>query len=126
MSVIAMSNKIPKRPKITYHVNYLESRRKAKAHDKKYEEPKSFPSKPLKPYVDFAAPAGQTLKKDSILVNRPGNRRLVAGGKSRKRVDSEEHYFGKGMSAKMKQSQHLLQQYKDKRKSIDHRKKGPR
>ena len=43
MSVIAMSNKIPKRPKITYHVNYLESRRKAKAHDKKYEEPKSFP-----------------------------------------------------------------------------------
>ncbi len=57
MSVTAMSNKIPKRPKITYHVNYLESRRKARAHDKKYKEPKSFPSKPLKPYVDFAAPA---------------------------------------------------------------------
>ena len=118
-TVIAMSNKIPKRPKITYHVNYLDSRRKAKAHDKKYEEPKSFPSKPLKPYVDFAAPAGQTFKKDSILVNIPGSKR-------RKKVDPEKQYFGKGISATMKQSQHLLQQYKDKRKSIDHRKKGPR
>ena len=114
MSVIAMSNKIPKRPKITYHVNYLESRRKARAHDKKYKEPKSFPSKPLKPYVDFAAPAGQTFAKK--------------GAEEKHFSISGKGVFGKKatLSTKMKQSQHLLQQYKDKRKSIDHRKKGPK
>ena len=99
MSVIAMSNKIPKRPKITYHVNYLESRRKAKAHDKKYEEPKSFPSKPLKPYVDFAAPAGQTFIKENLTLT-------------------------KGQGKKVKQ--HLISKVKDKNKNVDHRKKGPR
>jgi len=109
-SVIAMSNKIPKRPKITYHVNYLESRRKARAHDKKYKEPKSFPSKPLKPYVDFAAPAGQTFAKSA---------------KETGKVFIGDYTKDKG---KIKKASHLLSlvNTKNKNKNVDHRKKGPR
>ena len=63
MTVIAMSNKIPKRPKVK-SCFWLESRRTEANTDKKYPEPKSFPSKPLKPYVDFAAPhLDSTFKK---------------------------------------------------------------
>ena len=109
-SVSAMSNKIPKRPKVTYHVNYLDSRRKARAHDKKYKEPKSFPSKPLKPYVDFAAPAGQTFAKSA----KETGKVFISDYTNDKR--------------KINKASHLLTKVKtkNKNKSIDHRKKGPR
>ena len=106
MSVIAMSNKTPKRPKVTYHVNYLDSRRKARAHDKKYKEPKSFPSKPLKPYVDFATPAGQTFAKSA---------------KETGKVFISDYTKNK---AKINKASHLLTLVKNKNKNVDHRKKG--
>ena len=88
--------------------------RKTKFHKRRQGGP-GYASKPLRPFMDVMGVGGQTYEKK-------GARDAYFSGMSGSGV-----LAGKvTLSPKMKQAQHLLQQYKDKRKSKDHRKKGPK
>ena len=114
--------KVPARPKITYHVNYLKSRRAAKAWDKKYKKTHKPDGSPKKSKDEKRADIRARLKtsKESGGIGKEAKRRYSGEGE----VDNQARRTLKGSAERAKRMTEVGKSTKsDASKKLTHLKK---